>query len=165
MITIIKSWYSMLYCVLYWSWYWPTFRTNCSIIKEDDFEISLHFFKSEFDNWIFWHCILDIKWIYYINFRTNLFGLWYLKQVSMKWGEVFKVNIHLRIFVWFDNCWKLPIFCHVLDIFSALSNRIKLIPFHERSASHGTSLEYHQQGSRSNLKIHFFRLRGVLRGP
>ena len=25
-------------------------------------------------------------------------------------------------------------------------------------------LEYQQQGNRSNLKIHFFRLRGVLRG-
>ena len=44
-----------------------------------------------------------------------------------------------------------------------LSSRIKPIPFHERSASHGTSLEYHQQGNRSNLKIHFFRLRRVLR--
>ena len=65
----------------------------------------------------------------------------------------------LRILVW------LPIFLHVLDVFSVLSNHIKPIPFHERSVSHGTSLEYHQQGNRSNLKIHFFRLRGVFRGP
>ena len=64
-----------------------------------------------------------------------------------------------------SNQIKIRIFWHVLDVFSVLSDRIKSIPFHERPASHGTSLEYHQQGNRSNLKIHFFRLRGVLRGP
>ena len=32
------------------------------------------------------------------------------------------------------------------------------------SIAHGTSLEYHKQGNRSNLKSHFFRLREVLRG-
>ena len=49
---------------------------------------------------------------------------------------------------------------HVLDVFSVLSDRIKSIPFHERSASHGTSLEYQQQGNRSNLKIHLGGLKG-----
>ena len=43
--------------------------------------------------------------------------------------------------------------------FSVLSDLIKPIPFHERSVSQGTSLEYQQQGNRSNLKINFFRLR------
>ena len=56
----------------------------------------------------------------------------------------------------FTICWKLPIFWHVLDVFSVLSVRIKSIPFHERPASHDTHLEYQQQGNRSNLKIHFF---------
>ena len=55
-------------------------------------------------------------------------------------------------------------FWHVLYVFSVLSTRINLILFHERSASHGISLEYHQQGNRSNLKINFFRLRGGLEG-
>ena len=60
-----------------------------------------------------------------------------------------------------SNQSKIRIFWHVLDVFSVLSNRIKLIPFHERPASQDTRLEYQQQGNRSNLKIHFFRLRGV----
>ena len=34
------------------------------------------------------------------------------------------------------------------------SDRINPIPFHERSASQCTSLEYQQHGNRSNLKIH-----------
>ena len=53
-------------------------------------------------------------------------------------------------------------FRHVLDIFSVLSDRNILIPFHERPVSQKTRLEYQQQGYRSNLKIHFFRLMGSL---
>ena len=62
-----------------------------------------------------------------------------------------------------SNQTKIWIFWHVLDVFSVLSDRIKSIPFHERSASHGTNLEYHQQGNRSTLKINFLDL-GVLKG-
>ena len=70
-----------------------------------------------------------------------------------------------QYFFWFENCRKLLIFWHVLDVFALLSDRIKPIPFHERSSSHGTSLEYNQQqGNHSNLKIRLFRLRGGLGG-
>ena len=48
--------------------------------------------------------------------------------------------------------------------FSILSGRINSIPFHERPVSQDTSLEYQQQGNRSNLKIHFFSLRGGIEG-
>ena len=53
---------------------------------------------------------------------------------------------------------------HILDIISVVSDQIKSIFFHERSASHGTSLEYHQQGNQRNLKIHFFLDLGGLEG-
>ena len=36
--------------------------------------------------------------------------------------------------------------------------------FHEQPVSEDTRLEYQQQGNRSNLKFHFFRLRGVWGG-
>ena len=62
-----------------------------------------------------------------------------------------------------SNQSKIRIFWHVLDVFSLMSNRINPIPFHERPASQDTRLEYQQQGNRSNLKIHFFRLRRVFR--
>ena len=64
-----------------------------------------------------------------------------------------------------SNQTKKRIFWHVLDVFSVLSDRIKSIPFHERSASHGTTLEYHQQGNRSNLKIHFLMAQSDFQGP
>ena len=64
-----------------------------------------------------------------------------------------------------SNQTKIRIFWHVLDVFSVLSDRIKSIPFHERSASHGTTLEYHQQGNRSNLKIHFLMAQSDFQGP
>ena len=83
---------------------------------------------------------------------------------SLSTEKLSKMCQNIRILVWFDNCWKLLIFWYVLDVYLVLSDRIILIPFHEQSASYGTSLEYHQQGNQSNLKIHFFRLRGVLGG-
>ena len=58
-----------------------------------------------------------------------------------------------------SNQSKIRIFWHV---FSVLSNRIKLIAFYERPASQNTHLKYQQQGNRSNVKINFFRIRGVL---
>ena len=76
---------------------------------------------------------------------------------SLSTEKTSKTCQNIRIFVWFDNCWKLQIFLHVLDIFSVLSNQIKSTLFLELSASHSTSLEYHQQGNRSNLKIHSFK--------
>ena len=48
-----------------------------------------------------------------------------------------------------------------MDVFSALSDLINLIPFHERPASQDTRLEYQQQGNWNNLKIHFGGLSGL----
>ena len=63
-----------------------------------------------------------------------------------------------------SNRAKIWIFWHVLDVFSVLGDWIKLILFHEQPVSQDTHLEYQQQGYRSNLKIHFFKLTGVFRG-
>lgn len=87
------------------------------------------------------------------------------------WAPLKKWNLYLLIvmfnwldiatqfqILWIPKLVQKKIFWHVLDVFSLLSDQIKPIPFHERSAYHGTTLEYHQQGDRSNLKIHFFRI-------
>jgi hypothetical protein len=43
-----------------------------------------------------------------------------------------------------DNCQKLPLLAHILDVFSRLRNRIELIPFALSQGSRDTSLDYPQ---------------------
>ena len=58
----------------------------------------------------------------------------------------------------FKVCKNIGIFDYVqiqqkyITYLPVLSDQINLIPFHEQSASHGTSLEYHQQGNRNKLE-------------
>ena len=52
---------------------------------------------------------------------------------------------------------KMSTFWHIMDVFSALSYRIELIPFALRQASWDTSLEYPQHNFLRNLIFKFFK--------
>ena len=61
--------------------------------------------------------------------------------------------------------WQLPIFWHILDVFSAQDDPIELKPFPLNQASWDTRLEYQQGVLRSTLKFQYFWLWPLLRGP
>ena len=52
---------------------------------------------------------------------------------------------------------KMSTFWHIMDVFSALSYPIELIPFAMRQASWDTSLEYPQHNFPRNLIFKFFK--------
>ena len=110
--------------------------------------------------WIFKWLRLPCWWYSKVvpwNTDRSWKGIGLIRSLSTEKTSKTYQNIH--IFVCFFNCWKLMIFWHILYVLSVLSDWIKPISFHERSASCCTTLEYHQQGNHSNLKIHFFSLR------
>ena len=95
------------------------------------------------------------KWIFKL---LRLHCCWYSKLVpwddDSSWKEISLIRSlnsektskkcqNICIFDWFDYSWKWLTFSHILDVFSLLSDRIKLIPFHEQPASQDTHLEYH----------------------
>ena len=112
-------------------------------------------------------------------FFPNIFSPWPPPKLSTEVKFQVALNVCLET-NWYDHSsetfeninnfqqWsnqsKIWIFWHVLDVFLELSNRIKPIPFHERSLSQDICLEDQQQGNWSNLKIHIFRPIGVFFG-
>ena len=65
------------------------------------------------------------------------------------------------------QCQNIPIFWHILVIYSEQGTRIELIPFAMSQASRDTSLDYPQHIITKSLKIHLFkdRLPPPLGGP
>ena len=60
---------------------------------------------------------------------------------------------------------NIPIFWHVLDVFSQQVSPIELIPFALVQTSPDTSLEYPQHNIPTTLKFHFFLDLTPLVGP
>ena len=60
---------------------------------------------------------------------------------------------------------NIPIFEHVLDVFSRQGDQIELIPFALSQAGCDTSLDYPQHIIPITLKFHFFMVDPPLRDP
>ena len=86
-----------------------------------------------------------------------------MSSIRSMWAEK-KAKNH-RKFAVLTSDKKLPIFWHILDVFSAQDDPIELKPFPSNQASRDTSLEYQQGILWSTLKFQYFWLWPPLRGP
>ena len=86
-----------------------------------------------------------------------------LSSIGSMWAKK-KAKNH-RKFAVLTSDKKLPIFWHILDVFSAQDDPIELKPFPLNQASRDTSLEYQQDILWSTLKFQNFWLWPPLRGP